>query len=78
MDGEDALTAHFYFDLVSGPTVLRDDEGTEADGFENALAAATTVIDELRDGGDLAEVRDEWELVIRNTAVRAIGRLPIR
>jgi cytosine/adenosine deaminase-related metal-dependent hydrolase len=67
----------FHFDLTNGQTTMRDHEGAEANDLAEAIEQARTVIDELRIGGELMDVGDNWQLVIRAPDGTELQFIPI-
>jgi hypothetical protein len=72
------LAARFYFEIANAEETIRDLEGVEAAGLEEALIEARSVIAEMADEilggcGGLP-----WTLLVRNEAGWLVGRLPIR
>lgn len=71
------MTQRFYFDLTDGESVLRDDTGVLAPDLDEAIEAARAVLEEMRDSGDLSDGEDDWLLVIKDEARRALTTLPV-
>lgn len=70
------MPERYHFDLEDGLETMRDRDGVEADSAEQAVEQALTVIEEMRESGEIGTVRG-WELVIRDARGSAIRRLPI-
>jgi hypothetical protein len=71
------MTALFFFDLVCGDEVIRDDEGVEARDLDQALDEARSVIAEMADEVNKANLGKPWELIVRNDTGVIVGRLSI-
>jgi hypothetical protein len=56
----------FHLDLTNGRTVLRDEDGVEADGLINLLQHARTAIREMHASGDLQGTSTGWLMVVRD------------
>ena len=56
----------FYFDLTNGQELIRDAEGIDASGPDEAKKEAKAALDELR-GSHEADMPDVgWQLIIRD------------
>ena len=62
------MAEHFHFDLTDGATIILDEEGVEASDLDHALAQALVAIKEMRESGELAELGDGWQMVVRDTS----------
>ncbi|WP_132253785.1 DUF6894 family protein [Methylobacterium segetis] len=71
------MVERFYFDLVSGETVILDNRGIEAASLEMAVAAAEEALHELRDTGEVGDFDGAWTLLIRDTCGTLIRRIEI-
>ena len=71
------MAARYHFDLENGGEIIRDREGADASGLEEAVTYALAVIAEMRTSGEVAELGD-WTLVIRDGDGTALKRIPVR
>ncbi|MDP4023755.1 hypothetical protein Q8W71_14055 [Methylobacterium sp. NEAU 140] len=71
------MSQRFYFDLEDGQETIRDGEGVEADGPEDALEAAQEIIAEMAGEVASADPRGRWTLVVRDAVGEIVGRLPV-
>ena len=71
------MPERYHFDLEDGLETMRDRDGVEADSAEQAVEQALTVIEEMRESGNIGDVRG-WELVIRDARGSVIRRLSLR
>jgi hypothetical protein len=71
------MSPRFFFDLVCGDEVIRDDEGVEARDLNQALAEARSVIAEMADEITEDGSDQPWVLVVRDYTGAPVGRLPI-
>lgn len=60
------MAERFHFDLTDGATSILDEEGVEASDLDHALAQALVAIKEIRESGELAELGDGWQMVVRD------------
>ena len=56
----------FYFDLANGQELIRDAEGVDASGPDEAKREAQAALDELRDGHEADMPGGGWQLIIRD------------
>ena len=67
----------FYFDLTNGQQLIRDDEGVDASGPDEAKNEAQAALDELR-GGQQADMPGAgWQLIIRDEDGVTLETLPL-
>ena len=67
----------FYFDLKNGHDFIRDDEGVEASGLEQATVEAQAVMAEMHGSNELLSHGDGWSLVIRGGDGTRLRTLPL-
>ncbi|WP_457106591.1 DUF6894 family protein [Methylobacterium sp. P5_C11] len=72
------MAARFYFEIASAEETIRDWEGVEASGLEEALIEARSVIAEMVEEITACRRGPPWTLLVRNEAGWLVGRLPIR
>lgn len=72
------MAERFYFDIENGKESIRDEEGVEADGLEEALTEARSVIREMADELAAADPDEAWTIVVRDASGSSVGRLPIK
>lgn len=72
-----AMSERFFFDLVCGEEVIRDDEGVEARDLDQALAEARSVIAEMAEEMTEASLGRPWVLIVRDNMGSIAGRLPV-
>ncbi|GJD52781.1 hypothetical protein OPKNFCMD_5548 [Methylobacterium crusticola] len=66
------MPQRFYFHLINVTAKIEDPDGVEADNLEQAEAEAISVIDAMRDNGDLILDSAEWRLEICDEDGRVI------
>ncbi|WP_407530239.1 DUF6894 family protein [Methylobacterium oryzisoli] len=71
------MPQRFYFDLVNGFTIIRDDEGVEADDQHLAVMYAEEAIYEMRLNGELRRIEGDWRLHIRTQSGAVLATLPV-
>jgi hypothetical protein len=71
------MPKRFYFDLKDAQETIQDDEGVEADGLEQALAEARSVIGELADELGATDLGSPWTLVVRDETGLTVAHVPI-
>jgi hypothetical protein len=67
----------FFFDLVCGNEVIRDDEGVEARDLDQALAEARSVIAEMADEVIEDGSGQPWAMIVRDETGAFVRRLSI-
>jgi hypothetical protein len=71
------MSALFFFDLVCGDEVIRDDEGVEARDLDQALAEARSAIAEIADEMIEDGSGQPWEMIVRDETGVPLRCLPI-
>ena len=72
------MSQRFHFDLTNGEETIRDAEGVESSGPDEAIEEAQAVLDEMC-SGEGAEMRGAgWQLVIRDKDGATLKTLPLR
>ena len=72
------MPERFYFDLVNGKETIRDEEGVEADGVDEALIEARSVIAEMADEEANTDLSGPWTMIVRDAAGAVVGRLSVK
>jgi hypothetical protein len=72
------MSARFFFDLVCGDEVIRDEEGVEARDLDQALTEARSTVAEMADEVAEDSSGQPWVLIVRDDTGALVGRLPIR
>jgi hypothetical protein len=67
----------YRFDLESSHDAIRDETGVESDNLDQVIEQAVAEIEEMRIGGDLADIGEGWDLVIRSDAGAELKRIPV-
>ncbi|WP_128561720.1 DUF6894 family protein [Methylobacterium crusticola] len=67
----------FHFDLIDGRTLVRDDEGVEAEDLSCALEQARATIEEMRASGDLSDLAGRWQLVVRSESGTVLASISL-
>ena len=67
----------FYFDLTNGQELIRDDEGVDASGPDEAKKEAQAALDELRSGQQVDMPGVGWQLIIRDGDGVTLETLPL-
>lgn len=68
----------FYFNLINGADILRDEDGIEHSSMNSALIQAMRAIEELRAQNPLAaEDWQGWSLEIVDASGRTVVSLPL-
>ncbi len=62
------MQERFYFDLTDGCTAWNDDEGIEAPDLDHALAQAFLALKEMRQTGELDQLGEGWQMIVRDEA----------
>lgn len=70
------MPERFYFDLIGPHGAVEDAVGVEADDLEEAVAQARSVIDEMRDSGELRGA-GVWHLLVRNAGGTLKQSIPL-
>ena len=74
---EACLISRFYFDLTNGTDTLRDDDGVEANGLDDAIRQTRTVLDEIRDDKTVSILDGGWQLLIRDESGATVMSLAV-
>jgi hypothetical protein len=77
LDRASSGAALFFFDLVCGDEVIRDDEGVEARDLDQALAEARSAIAEIADEMIEDGSGQPWEMIVRDETGVPLRCLPI-
>lgn len=72
------MNQKFYFDLTNGEDLIRDDEGVDASGPDEAIEEARAVLSEMRKGDGATMPGDGWQLIIRDEDGATVKTLPLR
>ena len=72
------MNQKFYFDLTNGDDLIRDDEGVDASGPEEAIEEARAVLGEMHRGDGAKMPGDGWQLIIRDEDGAIVETLPLR
>ena len=56
----------FYFDLTNGEDLIRDDDGVDASGLDEAIKEAQAALDEMRGSHSADMPGAGWKLIIRD------------
>ena len=68
----------YYFHLINGEAVIRDDEGIEAFSIQSALISALEMIEELRaEDPSAADEWQGWRLEIVDASGRTVYTMPL-
>lgn len=65
----------FYFDLKNGSSFIRDHDGVEANGLEQAMVECQAVIQDFLESGDLSDDEAGWSLIVRDAAGEALATM---
>jgi hypothetical protein len=68
MSEENRVTERFYFDLTDGYTAWNDGEGIEAPSLDHALAQALVALKEMRQNGEVDQLGEGWQMIVRDDA----------
>ncbi len=71
------MICRFYFDLADGHTAIQDEEGVEADNYDQALRQASAEIDAMHVRGEMAGIAPYWQLVIRDENGTILSSIPL-
>jgi len=71
------MLQRFYFDVDNGQEIVRDDEGVEAEDFEQALADARSVISEMAAELEVANLSGPCSLIVRDETGLTVAHLPL-
>ena len=68
MREENRVTERFYFDVTDGYTAWNDGEGIEAPSLDHALAQALVALKEMRQNGEVDQLGEGWQMIVRDDA----------
>lgn len=71
------MARRFYFDLMKGSTIIRDDEGVVASDIFEAAEEAAIVVEETRGSAEMSALAAGWKLIIRDEGGAILKTLPI-
>jgi hypothetical protein len=71
------MLRRFYFDVDNGHGIVRDDEGVEAVDFEQALAAARSVISEMAAEMEVANLNGPCSIIVRDETGFTLAQVPL-
>lgn len=71
------MSERFFFDLVCGEEVIRDEEGVEAKDLDQALVEARSAIAEMADEIIKANPDQPCLLIVRDATGALVERVPI-
>ena len=70
------MSKRLYFDLTNGQDIIRDPEGVDASGLDEAIGEAQAVLDEMS-GNAAFTPEDSWQLMIRDEDGAILKTLPL-
>ncbi|WP_375408133.1 DUF6894 family protein [uncultured Methylobacterium sp.] len=62
------MVQRFHFDLTNGEELIRDTEGIEASGPDEAIEEARAALADVRGNEDAAVPTEGWQLIIRDAS----------
>ncbi|MBP1180958.1 DUF6894 family protein [Methylobacterium sp. PvR107] len=71
------MLQRFYFDVDNGREIVRDDEGVEAEDFEQALADARSVISEMAAELAVANLSGPCSIIVRDETGLTLAQVPL-
>ena len=71
------MLRRFHFDVDNGREIVRDDEGVEAEDFEQALADARGVISEMAAELEVANLNGPCSIIVRDESGLTVAHLPL-
>lgn len=71
------MSQRFHFDLTNGETFIRDDEGVDASGPDEAIEEARAALDCLRGNEEAPALGDGWQLIIRDESGTTLRAIPL-
>ena len=74
---EERLAQRYYFDLKNGRDLIRDDEGVDASGPDEAIEEAQAALDEMRRNDQGPAPIDGWQLIIRDESGMTVGAISL-
>lgn len=72
------MSRRFHFDLTNGEETIRDAEGVDASGPDEAIEEAQAVLDEMCSGEGTAMRGGGWQLIIRDEDGATLKTLPLK
>lgn len=60
------MSQRFHFDLTNGEKLIRDDEGVDASGPDEAIEEAQAALEYMRGNEEVLAPGDGWQLIIRD------------
>jgi hypothetical protein len=73
-----SVTARYYFNLINGETMIRDEEGIEASSIQAAVISAMEAVEELRaQDPSNSEEWQGWWLEIVDGSGQAVQTIPL-
>ena len=70
------MSQRFHFDLTNGEELIRDDDGIEASGPDEAIEEARAAVADMRSNEETPVPSEGWQLVVRDESgatVKAIS-----
>ncbi len=71
------MSQRFYFDLTNSDALIRDDEGVDASGPDEAIEEARAALDEMRGDEEAPALRDGWQIVVRDESGMALKAMSL-
>lgn len=71
------MIQRFHFDLTNGKRLIRDHEGVDASGPDEAITEAQVALDELRNNDWITMPGAGWRLLIRDESGMTLRSMPL-
>lgn len=71
------MSRRFYFDVDNRQQIVRDDDGVEAEDFEQALADARSVISEVTAELDVTNLSGPCSIIVRDETGSTVAHVPL-
>ena len=71
------MSPWFHFDLTNGEETIRDTDGVDAIGPDQAIKEARAALDDMRGNAEALGSGDGWQLIIRDEDGATLKTLPL-